>query len=328
MDTTWTNVPIARIEDLRDAVYGAGLEATQMSRASLSGNLTFVRRDDVLYCSGLIDGQVALRGPLSNDQITVGVGLRMGSGTRHWLEETDSGAVGVFFGGDEHDAFYAPGSLYATATLSLDRLEQLAAGDEFVLDRPALGGTGLHPQPLATATLRRLRHAFELIHAGSRDGIRDTSIGQALLRALIAHLGRAPRVRNRAGRTDVHAMVVRRARAYILEHLAESITPDTLAQAALTSRRTLFRAFAEILGDTPQVYVMRLRLHRIRHDLASDEERACTVALIANQWGISELGRMARRYRDLFGEFPSDTLVKQRLRTRPDAGTTRLARSA
>ena len=96
MDTTWTSVPIARIEDLRDAVYGAGLEATQMSTASLSGNLTFARRDDVLYCSGLIDGQVALRGPLSSDQITVGVGLRMGGGTRHWLEETASGAVGVF----------------------------------------------------------------------------------------------------------------------------------------------------------------------------------------------------------------------------------------
>jgi AraC-like DNA-binding protein len=67
---------------------------------------------------------------------------------------------------------------------------------------------------------------------------------------------------------------------------------------------------------------MRLRLHRIRHDLASDEERACTVALIANQWGISELGRMARRYRDLFGELPSETLAKQRPRTRPEVGMT------
>jgi AraC-like DNA-binding protein len=115
-------------------------------------------------------------------------------------------------------------------------------------------------------------------------------------------------------------MIVRRARAYILEHLAEPLSPETLAQAALTSRRTLFRAFAEILGDTPQVYVMRLRLHRIRHDLAGDDERACTVALIANQWGISELGRMARRYRDLFGEFPSETLAMQRLAHRRKAG--------
>ena len=328
MDATWTSIPIARIEDLRDAVYGAGLEATQMSTGGLSGSLTFARRGDVLYSSGLIDGRVALRGPLSSDQITVGVGLRMGSGTRHWLEETASGAVGVFHAGDEHDAFYTQGSLYATATLSLDRLEQLAAADELVLDRPVLGGTGLHARPLAKATLMRIRHAFELIHAGRHDAMRETRAAQELLRALIVHLGRAPRVSNRVGRIDAHAMIVRRARAYIAAHLAEPICPDKLAQAVLTSRRTLFRAFAEILDDTPQIYVMRLRLHRIRHDLASDEERACTVALIANQWGISELGRMARRYRDLFGELPSETLAKQRPRAWPEGRTGSLARSA
>ena len=55
-------------------------------------------------------------------------------------------------------------------------------------------------------------------------------------------------------------------------------------------------------------------MHRIRHDLASQAERACTVALIANEWGISELGRMAGRYRELFGELPSDTLGRQQLR--------------
>ncbi len=328
MDPVWTNVPIARIEDLSDAVYGAGLEAIQMSTAPLSGNLTFARRDGVLYSSGQINGQVALRGPLSSNQITVGVGLRMGSGTRHWLEETASGTVGIFHASDEHDAFYTRGSLYATATLSLDRLEQLAAAEELVLDRPALGGTGLHSRSLAAPTLRRIRHAFELIHAGRREAIRESRIGEELLRALIDHLGRAPGVGNWAGRTDAHARIVRRARAYISEHLAEPICPDTLAQAALTSRRTLFRAFAEILDATPQIYVMRLRLHRIRRDLASEEERACTVALIANKWGIGELGRMARRYRDLFGEFPSDTLAKHRPLTRRETKATRLARSA
>lgn len=322
MNASWANVTISRIEDLRDAVYGAGLEVTQMSTALLSGSLAFARRDDVLYSSGLINGQVILRGPLSSDQITVGVGLRMGSGTRHWLEETASGSVGVFHGGDEHDAFYTRGSLYATATLSLDQLEQLAADDELVLDGPVLGGTGLHAQPLADATLRRIRRAFELIHAGNTDAMRETRLGEELLRALTAHLARTPRVRNRVGRTDAHAMIIRRARAYILDHLAETISLDTLTQAARTSRRTLFRAFTEILNETPQNYVRRLRLHRIRHDLANDQERACTIALIANQWGISELGRMSRRYRDLFGEFPSDTLAKQRPRAWSEGGTT------
>ena len=160
MHASWTSVPIARIEDLRDAVYGAGLEATQVSTGSLSGNLTFARRDDVLYSSGLINGQVALRGPLSSDRITVGVGLRMGGGTRHWLEEPPPGAVGVFDAGDEHDALYTRGSLYATATLSLEQLEQLAAREELVLDRPVLGAPGFTTAARgldAHANLPRLR---------------------------------------------------------------------------------------------------------------------------------------------------------------------------
>ncbi|WP_413989159.1 helix-turn-helix domain-containing protein [Labrys okinawensis] len=280
-----------------------------MSIASLSGNLAFARRNGILYSSGVINGRVALFGPLSSDQLTVGVGLRMGAGTRHWLQETASGAVGVFHGGDEHDAFYTPGSLYATATLSLDRLEELAAGEDLVLDRPVLGGTGLHARPMVRRVLTRLRRSFELIHNGNGDAMQETRIGEELLRALIAHIARPPRALNSRGRLDAHAMIVKRARAYILEHLTEPICPDELAKASFTSRRTLFRAFAEILDEAPQTYVRRLRLHRIRHDLASEEERACTIALVANQWGISELGRMSGWYRELFGERPSETLA-------------------
>lgn len=303
---TWTNVPIARIEDLRDAVLGAGLEATQMSTTPLSGDLAFAKGDDVIYSSGLLNGQVALRGPLSQDLLTVGVGLRMGAGTRHWLEETGTGSVGVFHAGDEHDAFYTPGSLYATATLSLDHLEQVAADEELVLDRHVLGGTGIHPLPFAPAILRNLRHSFELIHCGQFAG----RIGDTLLRSIIIHMGREPVGHNRRGGDQGHERIVKRARAYILENLSGPISLGNIARAAITSRRTLFRAFADVLDDTPQTYVRRLRLHRIRHDLASDEERACTIALIANQWGISELGRMSGWYRELFGERPSDTLSK------------------
>ena len=39
--TAWTRVPISRIEDLSDAVLGAGLEAMQMSRAPVTGSLAF-----------------------------------------------------------------------------------------------------------------------------------------------------------------------------------------------------------------------------------------------------------------------------------------------
>ena len=56
--------------------------------------------------------------------------------------------------------------------------------------------------------------------------------------------------------------------------------------------------------------MLRLRLHRIRHDLASDDEAARSIAIIANQWGVSELGRMSGRYRSIFGELPSETRIR------------------
>lgn len=274
--------------------------------------LVFARREGVLYSSGLINGHVALQGPLSHDHVTVGIGLRMGAGTRHWLAETPTGTVGVFHGGDEHDALYTPGSLYATATLSIEQLEEVAASEELVLDRPILGGTGANSRLLETAAVRRLRQAFELIHHGQPTLQRDVRIGEELLRTIINHVGRVPASGNQRGTKDAHARIVTRARSYILEHLAEPISLDELAKAARTSRRTLFRAFGDLLDDTPQNYVRRLRLHRIRHDLASDAERACTIAVIANQWGMGELGRMSGWYRELFGERPSETLSKAR----------------
>jgi AraC-like DNA-binding protein len=304
----WTHIPIAQIEDLSDAVYGAGLEATQMSVGHLSGGLLFAEQDGVICTSGLINGRVALFGPLSQDKITIGVGLRLGAGTRHWLNDVETGNVGVFLPGDEHDSLYTPGSLYATVTLTAEKLAEEAAKEDLVLDREALGGTGVHARNLAPDILARLQMCFQRIHNGCvAPG--DADVGKIMLVALMSHFARLPHVRNGRTHPSCYGKIVKRARAYIQENLCEPMSVDEIAAAACTSRRTLFRAFADILDDTPRTYVRRLRLHRIRHDLASDAERTCTIALIANEWGISDLGRMSGWYREQFGERPSETLA-------------------
>ncbi|MGY4472806.1 helix-turn-helix domain-containing protein [Bradyrhizobium sp. USDA 3364] len=305
---TWTRVPLAKIEDLSDAVLGAGLEATQMSTGQLSGGLAFSETDGVVCTSGLINGRVALFGPLSQDMITIGVGLRLEPGTRHWLNEVETGNVGVFFPGDEHDSIYTSGSLYATITASAETLEREAAKEDLILDRHILGGTGVHARNLASGPLTELRRSFQCIHDGC--AVRDcNAVGRKMLAAVIAHLARPPHYRNVGRHSSHHGKIVERARVYIQEHLCEPMSVDEIAAAAYTSRRTLFRAFEDILNEAPHHYVRRLRLHRIRHDLASEAERTCTIALIANQWGISDLGRMSGWYRELFGERPSETIA-------------------
>ena len=310
-DTTnnWTTVPITRIEDLRDAVLGAGLDATQMSRGTLSGGMAFAERDGMVYTSGLVGGRVALNGPLSGDRITLGVGIDLPAGTRHWLNEVGTGNVGIYLPGEEHDSIYAPGSLYATVTLTADRLEEEAAELDLALDERTLGGTGVHPRKLASDIPVRLREQFQSIHRGRP--VRDDP-ARSMLHSLICHLARPPRRVNAGTNPGCHGRIVRQARAYIAEHLSEPISADAIASAAGTSKRTLFRAFADVMDETPRGYVRRLRLHRIRRDLADPPERACTIALIANDWGMSDLGRMAGAYRELFGERPSETLLAAR----------------
>src|SRR5262245_31615523 len=86
----WSRRVASRVEDLSDAVLGAGLEVTQMSRGALSASLAFAERDGIVHSSGRIDGRVALVGPLSQDRPTLGVGLRLAPGSRHWLNEVST----------------------------------------------------------------------------------------------------------------------------------------------------------------------------------------------------------------------------------------------
>ncbi|MBZ9934674.1 AraC family transcriptional regulator [Mesorhizobium sp. BR1-1-16] len=279
-----------------------------MSTMPLSGSLVFAEEDGIACTSGLINGRVGLSGPLSKNMITLGLGLRLVPGCWQWQTEVETGGVAVFSAGDEHSSLYGNGALYVALQLSAERLEAEAGRQDLILDQETLGGSRIHDRLLDKASVQKLAIAFRRIHDGAAD---KGDVVSLLLAALIQHLARQPV--SLIGRApDRHAEIVRRAREFIHANLSEPLSLDAIVAAAGTSRRTLNRAFDDILGDTPQAYVRRVRLHRIRQALADDVEAACTITLIANQWGIGEVGRLAGRYRELFGELPSETLARSR----------------
>lgn len=292
-----------------------------MTRSPVTGSLAFASHDGIVYSSGLIGGRVSLTGPLSQTLVTVGVGLEIAPGTRHWLNEIATGALGVFLPGDEHDALYMPGSLYATATLTAEHLEDIAARAGLVLDTLTLGGTGIEERRFAGQDLTNLRKRFGQVHAGHAGGTPNpAALGPHMLDLMIQRLGRPPRIQPGEYDPRGYVRIVARARAHIHDNLDGPLSIEEIAAAAITSHRTLHRAFQAVLDETPYSYVQKLRLHRIRHELVSDDERAATITSVANQWGISELGRFAAWYRELFGELPSETLARQR-RAAPRAAT-------
>ncbi len=176
-----------------------------------------------------------------------------------------------------------------------------------------LGGTGFHARKVASHALQRIAHDLEQVHVS--ETMRETkgaAVGDRLLALVITHYSREPRPGIGRPHPRGLARIVEQARAFIELNLPEPISVDDIAAACSTSRRTLFRAFASVLVESPQSYVHRIRLHRIRRDLASDAEMPRSVAHIANHWGIGELGRLSVAYRAQFGERPSETLARHR----------------
>lgn len=313
---SWHRFAIHRIEDLGNAVLGAELETVQMAGPGLGGSLAFAAYDGIIFSSGLINGKVAVRGVLSLDAMTIGVGLKLGHGSRHWLNEVVDGDVAVFMPGDKHDAIYAYGSLYAAATLTPVRLEEEAARQGLVLDRRIFAKTGLHGTPIPSDGLAWMRKRFVTIHDPcALDDDEQVELGSALLRLVIAHYARVPVSAEAHDHPKGNSRFVHRAREYIERNLARAISMNELARVAGTSPRTLYRAFAEVLGDTPQNFMCRLRLHRIRRDLISAARSPSTISAIARSWHAgTDLGRLAGRYQKLFGESPSRTLCVHRAR--------------
>lgn len=317
---TWRRFDIRGIDDLSNAVLGADLEATQMAGARVRGSLAFAARDGIVFSSGLINGNVAISGPLSRNAVTLSMFLRLGPGSRFWLNEMTEGDVGVILPGDDYDIIYAPRSLYLAATLTRERLEREVAREGLVWDRGLVSRTALRSPPIEPHELEWLRQQTLRIHR-SAAAVRNNrmTIGQRLLRDIVNHYARLPQSGGGVRIPPVGSVkIVYEAREYIRGNLAGPISVDDLAMATETPPRSLFRAFSEVLGDTPHSYVRRLRLHRIRKELISAARS--TVSGAAQNWGMGQdLGRLSRNYRDLFGENPSFTLAHGRALQHGDA---------
>jgi AraC-like DNA-binding protein len=110
-------------------------------------------------------------------------------------------------------------------------------------------------------------------------------------------------LRNRARLTGL-------AEEHMLAALGEPLCVPELCAALRVSRRELEYAFRSVFDQSPRDYLETLRLHAIRRELLRAGGKHLKVTEIAYAHGIQHLGRFAARYRERFGEPPSETLVR------------------
>ena len=97
-----------------------------------------------------------------------------------------------------------------------------------------------------------------------------------------------------------------------MELLSSQIGQDysipQLCRIVGVSQRTLEYAFLENIGISPVRFAKIQRYHQLRRELLLLSPTEGSVQDLAMNLGLYQLGRVAREYRELFGEYPSSTL--------------------
>ena len=169
---------------------------------------------------------------------------------------------------------------------------------------------------LAASLSQRLRLLVECTDDYSRTmnapAMRDRlqqSVMELLGPSIVDHLYAA-----RSDRSETaHFDVVRRARDHLRAHQDDPPSIGQLCMALGVSRRWLQLSFNEVLQISPHAYLRAMRLGSARRMLARGTA-GMQVKDAVEAFGFWHLSRFSHDYRGLFGELPSETLRRARLR--------------
>ncbi|HYG42071.1 MAG TPA: AraC family transcriptional regulator [Bordetella sp.] len=102
---------------------------------------------------------------------------------------------------------------------------------------------------------------------------------------------------------------IRRAQAYMIEHLGERLPVAMVASHCGLSVRRLQALFQDECGQSPLQWLRMQRLQAVRRALLRTGH-ADKVSEIATRFGFTHLGEFSRMYREAYGETPQQTRRK------------------
>jgi AraC family ethanolamine operon transcriptional activator len=298
------------VEDMSAAVsIFFDLHAVQLEPGSMQCRIDFIAAGNTFMYLENYPRRTHLTGELLHNRFGLAIPVA-GPSLKFSGEQMDNCRLASAMTGEEMDVF-APGGLKQFVVL-LDHARLLSVAEEVGLSvdvqRALRRGRSTMPlvsKPRAVASLsQRLQHMLHLAAVGelSMDAayFEDWLYGQTLS---ILDVKDMP-----AGRPP-GAVLVRRA-IEIADAQPGSVPVATLCRQLRVSPGTLENAFKTVTGVTPHAFFLRRRLNHARDVLLREDPLRRKVTDIATELGFSELGRFAVRYRQMFGETPSETLKR------------------
>lgn len=248
------------------------------------------------------------RGTYSDDRVTIGLLFDQRKHPFHSV-----GTVTVWSPGAAHEKRYRGGTSFGGISVSLDDMSGFFGADSRFSDPAAFRhGRWFRSNPqtgvVTARALRSITSSFD--RCVSEPSQAEAEFWKrAILEAVTWVM-----LLSEPSETFVSSpkRLVSRAQEYMDSRASAPIHISELASVLRVSRRSLHRAFDEVLGISPIRYLRHRRLCEARILLKERADLNTTVADVAFKHGFSDLGRFSSYYRSLFGEHPSESLKSSR----------------
>lgn len=301
---------INSIDHLRQPIADADIEIVQIGRGQLQGSLTKVVFPTLAYSKADFSLPLRTSGILGTQNLTICMLLESDGRSASWGHELRRGDVFFSAPGRNFDAVFGPRSDLAGISIAPATVAAAFAGEGAFADI----GFWLQnhqyscaPQ-LRDAVVARVLDISQWLQPGTTLSASAADFWQrALLEAFTAPFVHA--MSPDLGETIPSGLrLVREVESYLNEHAQRAVHISELCAALRTSRRTLHRAFHDVLGIGPIAFLRHHRLCSVHSRLRQGNPSTTHVTEVASEFGFLELGRFSRYYATLFGEYPSQTL--------------------
>ena len=285
------------------SVAGVTVEAIRSGLGAGSNRVLTVEDEGLTFTASNIGFPLRTRTTIGDDQLVVGCVSAAPPGSR-WCEfDLHADTVVAYGPGAEHTGISLPGLRFEFATVTVDRIGELAARIESPLELPASGQV----QELTTAPNAGevVSSMSELAAAAANGRTSLQSVSDAVLVAMVLALADRP-VPARGPHMIDSRHVVHQCMDYAND-VGRIPSMSELCLAGHVSERRLRKAFVDEFDLPPSRFFRDWALTLAHERLRSADGDRPTVTDIAFNLGFGHLGRFSAHYRQLHGEAPSTT---------------------
>ena len=291
---------------------GRDLAVTQLTPGPCKGHLVRANLADMGFDAGGFEGDLRVRGAMAEKAFSMVSVLEQDGVVNQWGHKVEEGDILAIPPGGEMDGRFQGRTAYAVVTAPWGMVMHQAEAFEWLADpRFWTDAAVCSPPPEARAACKRVLQGC----AGMLRALGDRTppsiidfLRRELVDSVLVALAQAKASGVRRQGVLNAARIVRRSEDFLENGARQGVRVDDVCRALNISRRTLYRAFHDLLDVSPKAYLRLKSMSAARARLLAAASRPTTVTQVALDHGFWELGRFAGAYRGMFGEAPSETL--------------------